>query len=73
MKTNRNDDNIDDLLRKKLLDKYPRRRRVHIRADKRVHIRVEHRDIVVMGASAGGLEALKKYLAGCHLIWRQQS
>ncbi len=37
---------------------------MHIRADKRVHIRVEHRDIVVMGASAGGLEALKKILGG---------
>jgi two-component system, chemotaxis family, protein-glutamate methylesterase/glutaminase len=38
--------------------------RVHIRADKRVSVLVEHRDIVVIGASAGGLEALREILGG---------
>jgi two-component system, chemotaxis family, protein-glutamate methylesterase/glutaminase len=36
----------------------------YIRADKRVTYLVEHRDIVVIGASAGGLEALQEILGG---------
>ena len=55
--------NIDGVTRKKLPDKYPREARRTSQQTGGLPIPVEHRDIVVIGASAGGLEALRQILS----------